>query len=330
MVNQGAADSPPEVLEGDEQAQLDQRLRLLRQGDVITLGATNIVGQGSTPTVREASPEVPVSVDQVWTLMLVSDLGYYVVLSQDCDIVRDVDVEPCLLVCPLEAVPDERWEALRRGPYSPREFPFPTTDVLKLPSGTAPVANIRFVTSLDKAALLAPAFRNVPALRSAALRERFATWLARRAARAPHSDDLEREVLAAAGVRVRVLAKAFRKGLAKGGLSPAQMLVGATEEWFLAPGEQRVPFNLIITPSSAARAGLWDEHADHFRLGVIETARKNLAADLSKRAAPGLGYVVSVEVHTLDQLSAQTYRTWSEWTWESEPAWVAASLSADA
>jgi hypothetical protein len=316
----------PGALSTTQLTHLDQRLRLLRQGDVITLGATNIVGRGPTPTVSEASPGTPVLPEQVWTLTLVSELGFYVVLSQDCDILRAADVEPCLLVCPLEAVPVADWEALRRGPYSPREFPFPETDTLALPAGTAPVANIRFVTSMDKAALLAPTFRHVPALRSAPLRERFAGWLGRRAARAPHPDELEENVLAAAGERVRALARQFRQKLAKGGLSPMQMLVGAAEEWFLGPGEQLVPLQLVITPSSAARAGLWDDANADFRTQLIEKARASLAADLSKRAAPGLGYVVTVEVHTLDRVPALIYRTWSEWTWDAEPAWNVGDL----
>jgi len=312
------------VLDAGSRRQLQQRLDLLKQGDVITLGATNIVGRGPTPTVAEASPDVTVGPDQVWTLTLVSGLGLYVVLSQDCDIVRATESEPCLLVCPLEALPEQEWTALRHGPYSPREFPCPPTESLGLPHGTAPVANLRFVTSLDKAALLSDAFTHTPALRSAAVRERFGTWLGRRAARAAHPDAREQDVLAAAGERVRSLAKQAVKK-AGAGLSPSQMLVLAAEEWFLGPGEQLVPFQLILTPSSAAAAGLWDDNASAFKDAQINTAALALAADLSKRATPGLGYVVTVEVHTLDRVPASQYRTWSEWTWDHDSAWSADS-----
>lgn len=316
------AAAAPATLTAARRRTLGTKLARLAQGDIITLGATSIVGRGPSPTVAGEAGGVQVAPDQVWTLTLVSDLGYYAVLSQDCDIVRDVDVEPCLLVCPLEARPAEEWEALRRGPYSPRESPYPTTDALELPEGTAPVANIRFVTSLDKAALLNPAFAHVPALGSAVLRERFASWLGRRAARAPHPDALETDVLSAAGARVRALAKQYAKKKDSGGLSPAQMLVGAAEEWYLAPGERLVPFQLIVTPSSAAAAGLWDDRAGRFNEQLIERAAGDLGRDLSRRATPGLGYVVTVEVHTLDRVSAATYRTWSEWTWDHEPGWT--------
>lgn len=317
----GAPASPASLTAARRRA-LTGRLASLAQGDVITLGATSIVGRGPSPTVSGADQAVEVGADQVWTLTLVSDLGYYVVLSQDCDIVRDPDVEPCLLVCPLEARPIDEWEALRRGPYSPREFPFPSADSLALPAGTAPVANLRFVTSLDKTALLSSAFAHVPALRSAPRRERFASWLGRRAARAPHPDALETDVLSAAGKRVRDLAKQYAKKKRSGGLSLTQMLVGAAEEWFLAPGERLVPLQLIVTPSSAAGAGLWDDSTGQFDERLITRAAADLARDLSRRSTPDLGYVVTVEVHTLDRVSAATYRTWAEWTWDHDPGWT--------
>jgi hypothetical protein len=325
----GNAASGSAVQAAPRAVQLDQRLKLLRQGDVITLGATNIVGRGPSATVDEASPGAKVGEDQVWTLTLVSELGYYVVLSQDCDIVRSVDIEPCLLVCPLEAVTFDRWEELRRGPYSPREFPVPESDLLDLPEGSAAIVNLRFVTSLDKEALLTSAFQQHPVLRSAALRERFATWLARRAARAPHPDDLETDVLAAAGDRVRQLAKQAARTREKGGggLSPAQMLVSAAEEWFLAPGEQLVPMQLIVSAASAKASGLWDDNANTFNSPAVERARQQLQADLTKRCTPGLGYAVTIEVHSLDKVPAATYRSWSEWTWDNEPAWTPGDLA---
>lgn len=55
---------------------------------------------------------------------------------------------------------------------------------LGLPEGTSPVVNVRFVTSVDKAAVLVPTFLCIPALRSAALREPFASGPQGRAARA--------------------------------------------------------------------------------------------------------------------------------------------------
>ena len=320
-----ATEQPP-ARPADELALISQRLQVLKQGDVITLGATNITGRGQTPTLREASPGAHVSPEQVWTLTLVSKVGWYVVLSQDCDIVRDLDTEPCLLVCPLDAVAEQDWDALRRGPYSPREFPFPALAALGLPAGTLPIANAVFVTSVDKAALVAPSFRHLPALPSAVLRERFASWLGRRAARAPHPDALEEHVLSAAGDRLRSLAKQHRQK--KGaGVSAVQMLIAAGEEWFIGPGEQLVPLHLILTPSSAAAAGLWDNQENSFRIDQITQAAQLLAADLSKRATAGLGYVVTVEVHTLDRVTAAQYRTWSEWTWEPAPAWTNADTA---
>ena len=56
-------------------ARLGQRLAAIRQGDVISLGATTIVGRGRTPTLSEALPDALPDDDQGWTLSLFSELG---------------------------------------------------------------------------------------------------------------------------------------------------------------------------------------------------------------------------------------------------------------
>lgn len=250
-----------------------------------------------------------------------SQLGWYAVLSQDCDIVRSMDVEPCLVICPFAAVPDAEWQALRSGPYSPREFPYPRPARVQLPEGTAAVANARFVTSVEKTALLTPSFSRVTPL-TAALRVRFREWIARRFARAPHPDARQEHVLDPCGHRISELAKRGRTKT--GGRSRAQMLVLMADEWYVAPGEQLIAVQLVVTAAAAQGVGLWDTGASDFNRAGIEQARKELQNDLGRRMTPGLGYSLTIEVHTLDRVSAQTYRTWSPWTWDSGSAWSGA------
>lgn len=78
--------------------------------------------------------------------------------------------------------------------------------------------------------------------------------------------------------------------------------------------------------SSARAAGLWDDNANAFNAAAVERRRQQLQADLTKRCAPGLGSSVTVEVHSLDTVAASRYRSWSEWTWDGEPAWTARDL----
>jgi hypothetical protein len=307
-----------------ELRRLSRLLETLRQGDVIKLGATNILGRGPSPTLDEASPDTDIPSDAVWSLTLISEVGWYVVLTQDCDIVRHIDIEPCLILCPLDAMDLNNWTALRRGPYSPREFPFPPSHVLGLPVGTAPVANLRYVASLEKLALLTPGFQKAAPLPSPLARERFGSWLARRSARAAHPDAVEEHVLKPAGARLRKLAKQYSDKKSRSeSLSPVQMLVGAAEEWFIGPTEQLISLNLFITPSSSKEAGLWDAATSNFKAILIDQACTTLKRDLSSRCTNGLGYTVSVEVHTTDKISVERYRGWSEWTWDHDPEWSA-------
>ena len=53
----------------------------------------------------------------------------------------------------------QRYQQLRSGEYSPREFPLPARDVGRIvgvadPDDVWPVADLRYVTSVDKTALL--------------------------------------------------------------------------------------------------------------------------------------------------------------------------------
>lgn len=307
-----------DLLSEEQHRFLAERLDQLRQGDLINLGATSVVGQGPSPTLKFADPQAMADADQPWSLTLVTDLGWYVVLSQDCDIARSPEVEPCIVVCPLEAMPIIEWQSLRSGPYSAREFPFPEHAHISLPGGTAGVANARFVTSVEKQALLAPAYRRAEPL-TAPLRLRFREWVGRRFAKAPHPDHVDAHVLQPCGHRISRLAKAGRAQV--DGRSRSQMLVLTADDWYIGPGEQLIPLQLVITAASAQTVGLCDETSTNFTLPAIEAARKELQSDLNRRITPGLDYALTVGVHTLDRLAAETYRSWTPWTWDARSTW---------
>lgn len=215
-------------------------------------------------------------------------------------------------------MPIIEWQALRSGPYSAREFPFPEHAHISLPVGAAGVANARFVTSVEKQALLAPAFRRAAPL-TAPLRLRFMEWVARRFARAPHPDHADAHVLQPCGHRISKLVKAGRAQA--GGRSRSQMIVLMADEWYVGPGEQLIPLQIIITAAGAQTVGLWDEASADFAVPAIEAARKELQSDLNRRITPGLGYALTIGVHTLDRVAADTYRSWTPWTWDARSTW---------
>src|SRR3954468_294211 len=145
---------------------LEKILAGLGQGDLVSLGAVSVVGRGPTAALASTGQPTPAE-DELWNLTVDSEVGWYVVLSGPCDIVRDPALEPCLTVCPVTLVDAGRYAQLRRGGYSPREFPLPAEKLraaCSVPKDTPfhPVADSRFIASIDKTALVHP---NVQTLR---------------------------------------------------------------------------------------------------------------------------------------------------------------------
>ena len=99
------------------------------------------------------------------------------------------------------------------------------------------------------------------------------------------------------------------------------MIVLMADEWCIGSGEQLIPLQLIITAASVQTVGLWDEASADFAVPAIEAARKELQSDLNRRITPGLGYALTIGVHTLDRVAADTYRSWTPWTWDARSTW---------
>lgn len=283
-------------------------LRAVGQGDVISLGAVVLAGSG--PKVAPEGPE-----GQLWTLSIDSDVGWYAIISQDCDIRRSIDTEPCVLVCPVMYVPTERYNNLRRGPYSPRAFPL-SPETFSTPEGQMPVADLRYVTAIDKRALL-HADVDVRHPLTGPQRARFAAWVARRFGRPAHDDYVERDVLSKVAKRIKTLSSGFDKA----GKQPSdlQRLVAATDEWFVAGSDKMVELKAALTEPTAKTAGLWDGKAGRFALERIDAAARRLQGDLRKNLPEGRGFVLKLEAVTLDLVPASEFRaSWAPWVLEQD------------
>jgi hypothetical protein len=294
-------------------ATLEGRLRVLRQGDLISLGAVSIVGRGPSSLLTAAGASS--SEDVLWSVTADSDIGWYVVLSQDCDIVRDLQSEPCLLVCPLRWADTERWSTLRHGPYSPREFPFPA-DKVKPPAGKAPVADIRVVTSIDKQALLSDQVATLQPL-SAPQRERFAEWLGRRFARAPHDDLVTEHVLDPAARLISTVARrAVADGVAGKNPSASGRLCLAVDEWFVGGNDKLIELVAMTSVASLDKVHLVDADAT-IDVKAIESSRAWLENKLGTVVPAGSGYVIQLDVVTPDQITAGEFRTLAPWVFDN-------------
>lgn len=293
------------------QDRLQRQLASLRQGDLISLGGVAIVGAGPARAYTQTGADAPD--DELWNVTIETDTGWYVVLSQDCDIVRPAAIEPVLVVSPIQLVAEPRWAGLRGGPYSPRMFPFPDDKGISGDAEGTPVADIRYMTCVDKTALDHLAVETLRPL-TGPQRARFQRWLSRRFARAANDDMVERDVLTEAGGRIHSLAKSF---VTAQDVTPAMRMVAAAEEWYLAGTDQLIELRPVISEGSARAAGLWDNNAGELRSDLIDQGAGQLQADLRKRLPAGGGFVMRVVPSTLDGVLASEYLTWSVWTLES-------------
>lgn len=294
------------------ESQLGRTLRSLRQGDLLTTGAVSIVGLGPSQVADAADAEVVE--EELWSVTVESEPGWYAVISQDCDIVRNPRDEPCIVVCPVLWVPQGRWAALRNGPYSPRHFPLPQHRALVPDADQWPVASLQYLTSVDKMALLTPSVQQL-ALLTGPQRRRFAYWVGRRFLRPAHDDLVEQNVLSPCGTRIKELAKKFDK--AGGQVTDAMRVVGAAEEWFVEATDKYVQLHAAVTEASLNAAGLWDHQRNSPKDEQIGQGVTQLRKDLSKRLPAGGGYVVRANVANLASVSVEEFRSaWAPWVLE--------------
>lgn len=305
---------PPVAPASTKVLSIDMILRNLRQGDVISLGAVNLVGVGKSEAWASAAHEGVTQAEPaegIWALTIESDAGWYVIITQDCDLVRSPDIEPCIVVCPVKYVTPENWTRLRNGPGSPREFPLPDDDRVQR-EGMQTVADLRWVTSIDKTALLHPSVEIIHPL-NAPQRANFARWVGARYARVPHSDELEEKVLRKAATTIQGHAKKFGKNDLS---NPITRLVGAVDSWYIAGNDKMIDFIAVTSASSLKRGKWWIDASASPNQKALDKAVSALTDKLRAGLPDNSGYVCKVRVTTLDSIRAAEFLSWSEWVIE--------------
>lgn len=205
-----------------------------QQGDALS-GLTLAIG-GVGPATGEHLPQAawPTGVldSDAWVAAISSETGWYVLLTQDCDIVREPAREPTVLLAPLVLVDEGDWNDLSRNGYSPRRYAYPCGKFSGVPAGKALIVDLAWTTSVLKGSLGASSVQAVRPLTGPNKRS-FSEWLAARAGRAPFPDDVVSAVLDPCyDVRKRLSAR-YDKATASGSTAPAEArAVAAAERWF--------------------------------------------------------------------------------------------------
>lgn len=191
----GAAELDP-----DESRRL---LESLKQGEVVRIDHAPRVLSLAHPIDPEEvkGAGLDPSRQPVATLDLKLDPALAVVVSQDCDLVRDVGHEPYVLLAPLTRLDDKlHAEVLRSG--SSRFFSYPAI------GGEPTLAvDMRLVFSLEKPAIFTPEVERLGCPLTEPQRSRLRSWLGARFARVAFPDEIADLVVAPIQAAAEALAK---------------------------------------------------------------------------------------------------------------------------
>ncbi|MEU5248046.1 hypothetical protein AB0G81_28830 [Streptomyces asoensis] len=277
------------------------------QGDVVSGLALAIAGVG--PATAEGLPAgswpQDVGPNDAWSASVLSPSGWYVLLSQDCDLVRSPESEPTVLVAPLIVVPRSTWDSLRRS-YSARRFAYPRDKFTSLKDDEGIAVELPWTSSVLKGSLQAPGVKAMRPLTGPERRE-FSLWLAQRTGRIPLPDDVVTRVLDPAH-RVR---QDLLKKHGNGSNKPEAIGVAAAERWFVRRRENQVTLFGQITTKSIMFAGLTDAEyrPDQNRIELCRAALEQ--AIMKKMGEPGSEkdsrYEVKVILGMLERMRASDF-----------------------
>ncbi len=300
---------------------LEARLRGIEQGDLISFGAIGIaVSPGSAVARAAGLPDEGSS--GVVTLTIETASGWYAVLSQDCDIVRDPVDEPCLTVAPVVYIPTDSWSRLHVGQTSYKQFPLPDDQVApvddehaqRIPAEHRPVVDIRYIGTVDKTALV-PGFEQRHPLHGKD-KLAFQIWVGQRFGRESFADEVHEKVLPAARSAIDAAIRAHLTN----DRGPRARTVASISQYWVRATDRYVEVMGRLEPNRARGAGMLRRASgmDSWNSGDL-TAGCRLLSKAANTAMRGTGYTVKFTVENFDELSASEFETYALWHVQDEP-----------
>lgn len=271
----GAAELDP-----DESRRL---LESLKQGEVLRLGRAPRVLSTEHPLDEEEVRQAGIdpSSQPIASVDLALDPSLVALVSQDCDLVRDIGREPYVVVAPLTRLAEDlHQEVLRFG--SSRFFAYPPVD------GEKTLAlDMRLVFSIEKPALFASALERIGCPLTEPQRSKLRAWLGARFARVAFPDEIADLVVVPIQSAIEALAKDKNYARALGTIAFSGLRY--TE------GIGQCSLLLLVDPAACDR------------LSVDENLLTSLTKKLFSRINTPLrdsGYRVMVSLRTADEVSA--------------------------
>ena len=254
-----------------------------------------------------------------WSVAFVAPSGWSMLLSQDCDIVRDDDDEPTAEIAPVLAVSVEEHAKYNASRYTGRYLALPPGAVPGLNPDQRGLVDLAWRSSILKVSISEESVEFHRPLTEPQRRD-LRDWLAARSGRSPFPDDLVTGVLDPFDAVRSARAKSASKKPV-GNRTDVERIVTSPTAWYVARTEQWVVLTGVVSDEALTRAGWSEEDIASLRPfdadgapkepgGRIAVALQKLNAEVLNRLAkaPPTGYDVSVNILDLHTVSAADFQ----------------------
>jgi hypothetical protein len=273
------------MIGADQKARAEEIARALWQGDLLATPVAVVLEAPESSLLEGADELDTVDGESLWAPAALSIAsGWTAIVTQTCDVVRDIDHVAHLQLMPLVELSEEEWTGAlngRRGAL----FSLPRTDGLPL---SFPAIDCAIAFPVSKAALAHERVRTLNTPLDPASRVLLSNWLMRRVGRYAFPDELERHVL---GPLRDKIGKAMGKTSPGGLLASSLIGIWSATEW--APSASII---FVVDYNRLTALGV-DVDLDKVAHELLGPSRKALGkADLAVQ--------VTGSVRTLDGVSA--------------------------
>lgn len=271
--------------------ELEDLLQALHQGDVVDVGKSVRLYSPDAPTWPDEVENVPHE-EPVMTMETLLPSQLSVIITQDCDLRRDIAKEPFVVLAPLTAVSEDDYRIASRG-QSSRFFAYPTVDGHE--DKQRLVLDLRVLSSLEKAGLLSSHIKRMDCPLSGPERSRLRDFIGARFARPPLPDEIVRQVVEP----IEHALKRVTENPTAAAVLAATIFYGL--QW--TPGKRYVSLLLLTDPALRERFNLAQQEIDaalkRLRRAVEHFARKS-------------DYSIVVNIHDATVISAAQMLTHEE------------------
>lgn|GEM_PF-1559747 len=264
-------------IDPDELAKL---LKDLHQGDIVDIGKYVRLYSPDVPTWPEEVEAAPHE-EPAMTADGQLDPPLSVVITQDCDLRRGIEIEPFVILAPLTKTTRDRYDLAARG-LSVRYFAYPSIGGHELL-----VLDMRVLSSLEKTALLSPDIKRMPCPLSEPGRAGLRQFLGDRFGRTPFPEEIDRQVITPITQAIRRMSENTN------GACVLAATVYAGLSW--TPGRRYVSLLLLVDNARLSRCKM---NEDNVAAGL--TALRKALNHFARNSA----YTIVANAHDATEVSA--------------------------